>query len=119
MAASVPFGKVGEFSPEKETFSAYVERVEMFFTANGIVEGAGERQEAANELVKERQRAIFLTEVGPEVYSTLSNLVAPMKPKEIPLTKIIECLEMSTIRVHSRLPKVYTLAHVIKSKVNP
>lgn len=32
------FGGVGEFFAESETFSAYVERIEMFFTANNIVE---------------------------------------------------------------------------------
>ena len=76
MAASALFGRVGEFSSERETFRSYVERIEMFFTANGIVEVTGEDHEAANQLVKDRQRAIFLTEIGPEVYFTLSNLVA-------------------------------------------
>ena len=32
------FGRVSEFNVERETFSAYVERMEMFFTANNIVE---------------------------------------------------------------------------------
>ena len=73
------FGRVGEFNIERETFSAYVERMEMFFTANNIVETAGEGSAAANKLVANRKRAIFLTEVGPEVYSTPSNLLAPAK----------------------------------------
>ena len=54
----------------------------MFFTANNIVETTGEGSAAANQLVANRKRAIFLTEVGPEVYSTLSNLLAPAKPKD-------------------------------------
>ena len=29
-------GKLSESSPEKETISAYLERVELFFQANGI-----------------------------------------------------------------------------------
>ncbi|PFX22898.1 hypothetical protein AWC38_SpisGene12555 [Stylophora pistillata] len=93
MAGRALLGKVREFSPERETFSAYVERIEMFFTANGIIEAAGEDHEVTNELVKDRQRAIFLTEVEPEVYSTISNLVAPKKLKEIPLTELIKFLE--------------------------
>ena len=31
-------GKLSEFSPEKEKICAYLERVELFFTANGIEE---------------------------------------------------------------------------------
>ena len=33
---------VGEFIAECETFNAYVERMEMFFMANNIVETTGE-----------------------------------------------------------------------------
>ena len=65
------FGRVGEFDVARETFSAYVERMEMFFTANNIVEITGEGSAATNQVVANRKRAIFLTEVGPEVYSTL------------------------------------------------
>ena len=32
------FGRVGELSPEQETFRSYVERMEMFFMAKNIVE---------------------------------------------------------------------------------
>ena len=34
-------GQVGEFCRDKETFNAYVERMEMFFAANNIVETTG------------------------------------------------------------------------------
>ena len=87
------FGRVGEFNVERETFSAYVERMEMFFTANNIVETTGEGSAAANQLVANRKRAIFLTEVGPEAYSTLSNLLAPAKPKDTLFTDIVRILE--------------------------
>ena len=93
MAATGLFGRVGEFHSEKETFMSYVERMEMFFMANGIVERNGEGQAAANLVVRERKRAIFLTEIGPEVYSTLSNLLVPVKPKDTPLSEIIQALE--------------------------
>ena len=42
------FGRVGEFNVARETFSAYVERMEMFFTANNIVQTTGEGSVAAN-----------------------------------------------------------------------
>ena len=91
--ASGLFGRVGEFIAERETFCSYVERMEMFFTANNIVETTGEGSTQANRVVAERKRPIFLTEVGAEVYSTLSNLLAPVKPKDTPFTEIVSALE--------------------------
>ena len=89
------FGRVGEFNAERETFNAYVERMEMFFTANNIEETTGEGSFQANQVVIGRKRAIFLTEVGPEVYATLSNLLAPAKPKpkDTLFTDIVRVLE--------------------------
>ncbi|XP_070531592.1 uncharacterized protein [Ptychodera flava] len=86
-------GKLGEFLPERETFSSYVERMEMFFVANGIVEKPGEGHDDNNETVRDRKRAIFLTEIGPEVYSTLKNLLSPSKPKDKSLDEIVRALE--------------------------
>ena len=83
MAGIGLFGRVGEFSPERETFRSYVERMEMFFMANNIMEKTGEGKEEANLAVTNRKRAIFLTEIGPDAYSTLSNLLAPEKPKTL------------------------------------
>ena len=41
-----------------------------------------------------RKRAIFLTEIGPDAYSTLSNLLAPEKLKDTPFVDIyIKALE--------------------------
>lgn len=91
--ASGLFGRVGEFNVARETFSAYVERMEMFFTANNIVTITGEGSAATNLVVANRKRAIFLTEVGPEVYTTLSNLLAPTKPEDVSFTNIVEVLE--------------------------
>ena len=85
-SASGLFGRVGEFNAERETFNAYVERIEMSFTANNIVETTGEGSTQTNGVVADRKRAIFLTKVGPEVYSTLSNLLAPAKPKDTSFT---------------------------------
>ena len=66
MAGIGLFGRVGEFSPERETFRSYVERMEMFFMANNIMEETGEGKEKANLAVANRKRAIFLTEIGPD-----------------------------------------------------
>ena len=44
-------------------------------------------------MVANKKRAIFLTEVGPEVYSTLRNFLAPAKPKDTQFTDIVRILE--------------------------
>ena len=90
MAATGLFGRVGELSPERETFRSYVER--MFFMANNIVEELGEDKEEANLAVANRKRAIFLTEIRPEAYSTPSNLLAPLKLKDTPFAGIVKVL---------------------------
>ena len=53
----------------------------------------GEGSAAANQVVANRKHAIFLTEVGPEVYSTLSNLLVQGKPKDTQFTDIVRILE--------------------------
>ena len=93
MAGIGQFGRVGEFSPERETFRSYVERMEMFFIANNIMEETGEGKDEANLAVANRKRAIFLTEIGPDAYSTLSNLLAPKKSKDTPFADIVKELE--------------------------
>ena len=59
MTATGLFGRVGEFSPEQETFLCYVERMDMFFMENNIVEEQGEGNDKANLAVQKRKRAIF------------------------------------------------------------
>ena len=93
MTSTALFDRVGEFITKRETFNAYVERMEMFFTANNIVETTGEGSTQANRIVAERKPAIFLTEVGAEVYSTLSNLLAPTKPKHTLFLDIVRVLK--------------------------
>ena len=93
MTSTGLFGRDGEFNAERETFNAHVERMKMFFTANNIVETTDEGSTQANRVVAERKRAIFLTEVGAKVYSTLSNLLAPTKPKYTTFVDIVRVLE--------------------------
>jgi len=68
----------------------------MFFSflVNNIVEVAVnlEEQIAARKAASERNKVIFLSEVGPETYLVISNLVAPAKPKDIVLEQIFKKL---------------------------
>ena len=61
-------GRVNEFVPEKETISAYLERVEMFFLANDIGE--------------DKKVPVLLSVIGATTYALLRNLVTPAAPKD-------------------------------------
>ena len=58
-SASGLFGGVGEFNTEHETLNTYVERMEMFFTANNIVETTGEGSTQANRVVTDQETCNF------------------------------------------------------------
>ena len=56
-------GRIEEFNPEKERISAYLERVELFFIANGVEDA--------------KQVATLLSVIGGKTYALLSDLLAP------------------------------------------
>lgn len=72
-------GKLSEFSPEKETISSYLERVELFFDANGIEES--------------KQVPALLTAIGGQTYALLRNLLAPTKPNTKTFAQLKEALK--------------------------
>ena len=72
-------GKLSEFSPEKEKISSYLERVELFFDANGIEES--------------KQVPALLTAIGGQTYVLLRNLLAPSKPNTKTFAQLKEALK--------------------------
>ena len=62
-------GRIGEFKPDEEQISAYLERIQLFFTTNSIAEN--------------KQAAILLSVVGPKTYGLLRDLLVPTKPQEV------------------------------------
>ena len=68
MAARSTIGQIQKFCPDSETFAAYVERVELFFTANDIP--------------AEKKVPIFLSVVGGTMYGLLHKLLMPASPKD-------------------------------------
>ena len=62
------FGKLEEFSPQKETIMNYFEHVEIFFLANAVAD--------------EKKVPIFLSVVGGNIYTLLHSLLAPGKRQE-------------------------------------
>lgn len=77
MAATI--GKIEEFKPDTEQFSAYLEQVELFFVANDV----------ANE----KKTAVFLSVVGGTTYGLLRNLLAPVAPKDKTFAQITAALK--------------------------
>ena len=64
-------GQLQEFIPKTENITAYLERVELYFVANGVK--------------ADKQVAVFLSVVGGKIYSLLRDLLAPKKPQDTSL----------------------------------
>ena len=60
--ATIPFGNIGEFDPDKEEWSQYATRLRYFFAANGIA-------------TEDTKKAMLLTVVGPATFKTLRSMV--------------------------------------------
>ena len=73
------YGKLSEFHPEAESISAYLERVELFFTANSIAD--------------DKKVAVFLSVIGGKTYSLLRDLLAPEKPQDKSLSVLFKKLK--------------------------
>ena len=67
MSTNRSVSNVGEFQPDNESISAYLERVSLFFEVNGIEAG--------------KQVAWLLNMIGAKNYSLVRTLVAPEEPK--------------------------------------
>ena len=73
------FGKIDVFNPDVEEFSAYLERIELYFEANGIAD--------------EKKVPVFLSLLGAKTYSLLRTLVAPAAPREKPFIDLAKLLK--------------------------
>ena len=62
-------GHLEAFDEDNESITQYLKRVELF-EAKGIT--------------TERRKAVFLSVIGWDTYSLLSNLLVPTKPAETP-----------------------------------
>ncbi len=87
-------GKIEQYDPEEEEWPQYVERLEYFFKANGIVG-------ADNE---DRRRATFLTMVGPAAYKLLRSLLSPTTPDEKTFKQLTAILTNQILTNHYSPP---------------
>ena len=72
------FGRIQELNVAEESWSAYVNWVELFFQANGIKE--------------DNMVPVFLSSVGSTTSGTLCNVLAPTNPKGKSFTEIVAAL---------------------------
>ena len=77
MAAII--GSIGEFIPENETITSYLERVQLFMDANSVK--------------REKEVPVLLSVIGGKIYTLLRNLVAPDEPKSKSFTELTEVLK--------------------------
>ncbi|XP_077565114.1 uncharacterized protein LOC144180699 [Haemaphysalis longicornis] len=63
------FGKLPEFQPDSGNIDVYLERFELFATANDIAE--------------EKKLQLFLTAIGEKAYVTLRSLLLPKMPSKV------------------------------------
>lgn len=73
------FGKIDEYVPG-QNWSEYIERLEEYFSANGIIDVA-------------KKRSILLTVCGSQTYSVIRNLTAPAKPNAKTFTELKELVK--------------------------
>lgn len=98
MAASFALGKLEAFDPSLETFPRYIQRVKIYFTANGIEE--------------DKQKFVFLNSLGRKNYNLLANLLSPVGPETKTFNELVE-----TLSKHFQ-PKSFVIAerHTFQSR---
>ena len=79
MAVAGKFGCMQECNPELESFETYEECLKLYFEANDVV--------------PEKQVAVFLSTIGAKNYALLRDLTSPDKSKEKGLDTIIDVLK--------------------------
>ena len=77
MAAARTIGRM-QFNPANETVTAYLERLQLFVSANSIAD--------------DKRVPTLLTVVGAEHYSLLRGLVSPQLPKDKSFDELVTLL---------------------------
>lgn len=73
-------GRLSEFDSAREEWKSYVERLELYFTANDVQD-------------ETKQRAILLTACGASTYRTVKSLLAPTNPTDVDYKEIVKQMQ--------------------------
>ena len=79
MAQNPILGCTDTYNPDTDDWSAYVERLELFFLAN--------------EIKDDKKVATLLTVLGTKAYSLLRNIIAPSKPAEKTYEQLVDTMK--------------------------
>ena len=79
MAQKPILGCMDAYNPDADDWSAYVERLELFFLAN--------------EIKDDKKVATLLTVFGTKTYSLLRNIIAPSKPAEKTYEQLVDAMK--------------------------
>ena len=79
MATMTGLDKLELFNPHLETFERYVQRVKIYFAANGVRE--------------ERKKFVFLNSLGVKHFNLLANLLSPDDPTTKTFDELVEILD--------------------------
>ena len=89
------FGRIEPFSGKEEEFEIYIERVTIYFDANDLdkitLNADNSNADAVNKRNNKR-RAILLSNIGTDTYTTLRNLLYPAKPMDKTFEDIVDAL---------------------------
>ena len=72
------YGQLGEFNPDSEKISTYLERLNLFIEANSVD--------------ADKKVAVLLTVIGAKDYALLQGLVAPANPREKSVDELMQAL---------------------------
>ena len=72
-------GFMDAYNPDTDDWSAYVERLDLFFLAN--------------EIKDDKKVAVLLTVLGTKAYSLLRTIIAPSKPAEKTYKQLVDAMK--------------------------
>ncbi len=78
-----------KFDSSKGDWPQYIERVDHFFTANGIDAG--------------KKKSAFLSSVGSATYAMVKNVVSPAKPGDKSYDQLVTYLPITSISVSNSI----------------
>ena len=70
---------MGAYNPDTDDWSAYIERLDLFFLAN--------------EINDDKKVAVLLTVLGMKAYSLLQTIIAPSKPTEKTYKQLVDAMK--------------------------
>ena len=77
--ASLPIGHIGEYDPQTENITSYLERLSLYMDANSVA--------------AERKVPVLLTVIGAKAYGILKSLTSPDLPKDKSLDELQKALK--------------------------